>query len=93
MVCYRVWIDYNHDNDFGDNEETIISQLTSLRSPILRDFVIPPTALLGNTRMRVSFKLNACPTQCATNISLGEVEDYTINITGASLLREICCQS
>jgi hypothetical protein len=89
MVCYRIWIDYNHDNDFGDAGETIFAKSISSRSPALGDFVIPNTALLGNTRMRVSFKTEACPTECATDITAGEVEDYTLNIIAAPTAREI----
>ncbi|WP_456378619.1 T9SS type A sorting domain-containing protein, partial [Lutibacter sp.] len=42
-------------------------------------FTVPTTATAGSTRMRVSMKYNAIPTECET-FTYGEVEDYTVVI-------------
>jgi M6 family metalloprotease-like protein len=84
-----VWIDYNHDGDFTDSGEEVVSaDLTaSVRSVT---FTVPANATLGSTRMRVA-RINAgTPAPCGT-FADGEAEDYTVNIgttvpvTGVSL--------
>jgi hypothetical protein len=87
MLCYKVWIDFNHDKDFGDAGELVLSKSISSRSSILSDFTIPATALTGTTRMRVSLEANGCATQCESIVT-GEVEDYTVNIAASPALRE-----
>jgi chitodextrinase len=76
---YRVWIDWNRDGDFVDSGEQVVNVSRTNSTPIARSFTVPNTALLGQTRMRVSMKYNASPTACET-FSFGEVEDYTINV-------------
>jgi len=78
------WIDWNHNCDFSDPGEiydlgyatNVTSGITSL-SPL--NISVPSTALLGNTRMRISAKFGIDPTPCESNFD-GEVEDYTINV-------------
>ena len=86
--AYRVWIDYNQDNDFADSGEQVASIAASTTSPVSASFTIPGGATLGNTRMRVSMKYNGYPSYCET-FSYGEVEDYTINIISATPSPEI----
>lgn len=72
---WKVWIDYNGDNDFNDAGELVYSAgLTS--SPVSGNITIPASAS-GSTRMRVSMKWNATQSACEV-FSYGEVEDYTI---------------
>jgi len=80
---YAVWIDYNADGDFGDTGELVWSKATSKTTPVSGTFSIPTGANTGTTRMRVSMKYNGIPTACEA-FSYGEVEDYTVNITGSS---------
>ncbi|SFB31489.1 Por secretion system C-terminal sorting domain-containing protein, partial [Flavobacterium swingsii] len=77
--AYRVWIDYNQDGNFG-SDELVFSKSKTKASSVSGSFIIPSTALVGNTRMRVSMKYNAFPTACEM-FTNGEVEDYTVNIT------------
>ncbi|GAA4275512.1 M43 family zinc metalloprotease [Aquimarina mytili] len=81
--AYSVWIDYNQDGDFEDSEEQVWSKAASNESPVRGDFTIPSNAKNGSTRMRVSMKYNGIPSSCES-FSYGEVEDYTIDITGDS---------
>jgi hypothetical protein len=78
---YGVWIDYNQDGDFTDAGEQVCSIASTKSTPVSGSFTVPAGATLGATRMRVSMKYNAIPTSCET-FSYGEVEDYTVSITG-----------
>ncbi|WP_159778684.1 GEVED domain-containing protein [Flavobacterium sp. 9AF] len=80
---YAVWIDYNKDGDFLDSGEQVWSKTASTTTPVSGSFTVPTTAILGNTRMRVSLKYNGVPTSCET-YSYGQTEDYTINIVGSA---------
>jgi chitodextrinase len=80
--AYRVWIDFNHDGDFNDGGEQVISQSKTKFVAYNGKITVPSTALLGPTRMRVSMKYNAFPTACEM-FTYGEVEDYTVNIVAS----------
>lgn len=80
--AYRVWIDWNRDGDFADSGEQVFNRNRTTATPISGSFTVPASALLGQTRMRVSMKYNASPTSCET-FSYGEVEDYTVNIVSS----------
>lgn len=81
---YAVWIDLNNDKDFDDAGELIWSKAASTTTPATGSFTVPTSATSGATRMRVSMKYNAIPTQCEA-FSYGEVEDYTVNlVTGTA---------
>jgi chitodextrinase len=79
--AYSVWIDFNADGDFGDSGEQVFSKAASKTTPVSGSFIVPASAKPGTTRMRVSMKYNALPSECET-FQWGEVEDYSINITG-----------
>ncbi|RAR50477.1 reprolysin-like metallopeptidase [Flavobacterium lacus] len=85
---YRVWIDWNRDGDFLDSGEQVVNVTRTNATPIARSFTVPTTALLGQTRMRVSMKYNASPTSCEI-FSFGEVEDYTVNIVSSGREGEV----
>ncbi|BCY27622.1 GEVED domain-containing protein [Flavobacterium okayamense] len=80
---YAVWIDYNQNGSFDDSGELVWSKAASTTTPVSGSFSVPATATNGATRMRVSMKYNGIPTSCET-FSYGEVEDYTVNISGAT---------
>ncbi|MEO0043796.1 MAG: hypothetical protein RL329_3244, partial [Bacteroidota bacterium] len=72
----RVWIDFNKNNLFEDNEKVLEGQgLNGYDATVL----IPTNAVLGATRMRVSLKSTAFASPCES-FAGGEVEDYTVNI-------------
>ena len=79
--AYAVWIDYNKDGDFNDAGEQVFSQAPTQATPVSGTFTVPNSATEGATRMRVSMKYNATQTACES-FQYGEVEDYTVNITG-----------
>jgi len=82
-----VWIDYNQDGAFGEDEFTDVG--TGLDETLTSSITVPDTALEGNTRMRV---LTSATTDAAFNATyacsplspdnnFGEIEDYIVNIT------------
>jgi hypothetical protein len=73
----RVWIDFNQNKTFEANE--LVLEKTNA-NPLTQSVLIPTTALIGATRMRVSLKNGAYPTACET-FDKGEVEDYTVTIS------------
>lgn len=80
---WRIWIDFNKDNDFDDAGEMVYESGT-LRTNTVNDVLdIPAGAQLGATRMRVSMKWyeedNTKQSSCSI-FGYGEVEDYTVNI-------------
>ena len=79
---WAVWIDFNQNGTF-DAAEKVASGSSKLATTLTYTVAVPTTALLGNTRMRVSMKYNAAPTACET-FSYGEVEDYTVNVTASA---------
>jgi chitodextrinase len=80
--AYSVWIDYNKDGDFSDSGEQVWTRSATQATPVSGSFTVPSSAVEGNTRMRVSMKYNGIPTSCES-FQYGEVEDYTVNITGS----------
>jgi photosystem II stability/assembly factor-like uncharacterized protein len=97
----KVWIDWNQDIDFNDpGEEYEIGTTTNnINGPTtLSPFsiVIPQTAMLGETTMRVSTRYNGYASQCDEGYD-GEVEDYGIHVVpvfnlGVDLLENVICQ-
>lgn len=74
---WKVWIDYNGDEDFDDEGEEVFSAYRSYF--VTGCITVPCCTIIGNTRMRVSMASNLPPH--TGDIGSGEVEDYTVNIT------------
>jgi subtilisin family serine protease len=79
---FKIWIDFNQDLDFDDPGEEVFAAGPSTTT-VNGTITIPSTAATGNTRMRVSMKWDAWQTACEI-FGYGEVEDYTINISGSA---------
>jgi hypothetical protein len=75
---FRVWMDFNKDFDFNDPGELVFEAGPSTTT-VNGNITIPPGAIPGKTRMRVSMKYNALPDTCEM-FAFGEVEDYTLEI-------------
>ncbi|MBV6655328.1 MAG: fibronectin type III domain-containing protein [Mameliella sp.] len=78
-MYWRVWIDFNQDNDFFDPGEQVMSITGPSDGVTTANLVIPLTASTGPTRMRVSMGRNAYPSSCLTEANV-DVEDYTVNL-------------
>ncbi len=75
---WTIWIDYNQDGDFEDENETILL-LESHLGMYTGQFVIPETASPGLTRIRVAMNWGSSSESCGT-AGWGEVEDYSLRI-------------
>jgi GEVED domain/Proprotein convertase P-domain len=76
-----VWIDYNQNGTFDAAEFTYLGSGNGVI--INGNITIPPTALLGTTRMRVRVQWNTAvvaANSCTQPSTFGEVEDYNVNI-------------
>ncbi len=81
---WRIWIDWNQDNDFSDSGELVFSS-NPTQSGVMGIINVPANAISGNTRMRIAMQWNAIPINSCGTISYGEVEDYSISITGGAV--------
>ncbi len=80
---YSIWIDYNHNNNFTDAGEEVVSLYTDFTGLISFNFTVPPSAPLGPTRMRVIMSHDSPPTPCGV-YARGETQDYTALISDTS---------
>lgn len=71
-----VWIDYNQDGVFTDNEKTNMTVNAATSTGVVK---IPSDAKLGKTRMRVRTTYSSDPQPCG-DATFGQVEDYTLDI-------------
>jgi len=78
---WHVWVDWNQNGTFDSNEEMVTGSSTSAGT-LTYNFTVPSDAKSGTSRMRVTMKYNTTATACET-FSYGEVEDYTLNVSGA----------
>ncbi|MFN8143521.1 MAG: GEVED domain-containing protein [Bacteroidia bacterium] len=85
---WKIWIDFNGNNDFSDPGEEVVSYVSNQIGWETSTFTVPATATAGTTRMRVSLK-NGSPAQtpCET-FALGEVEDYTVILSGTTSVQQ-----
>jgi predicted RNA-binding protein with TRAM domain len=73
-----VWVDWNHDYIFGDEEMVALDVSTGV-GPYTGTVVVPNDASDGPARMRIRLTYNTTPAPCGAD-SYGEVEDYTLNV-------------
>ena len=83
-----VWVDWNQDKDFEDAAETFSMNWNSSISSFVGTITPPEGALTGPTRMRVRLQWDhgvgtEVPAEACGSSDFGEVEDYTIVVTGA----------
>jgi hypothetical protein len=77
----KAWIDYNHDGDFDDTGEEIVTFPSGNNyNTHAVNFTVPTNlTYIGNTRLRVTIREGGTPTPCGT-YTWGETEDYTVNL-------------
>lgn len=78
---WNIWIDYNQDGDFMDEDEVVL-ELSSHRGMYIDQFIIPDFAKLGPTKIRIGMKWGDFSPACGVT-GWGEVEDYTLVIEPA----------
>ncbi|MGH1338518.1 MAG: S8 family serine peptidase [Aureispira sp.] len=85
----RIWLDLNQDGDFDDQDEQIWEGAIPLNNSMVRDsIIIPSSAQLGVTRMRVAIRWRTPPSSCG-DISYGEVEDYCVDIEPRTFIKRL----
>lgn len=86
----RVFADWNQDSDFTDSGESydvgsIVNSTGVDAVELTGSIYVPPTALGGNTRLRIVKKYNVYADSCNTGDGgYGEAEDYTLAVTAAA---------
>ena len=93
QLHWIIWIDLNGDFDFEDpNEEIFYTTTPSGTENISGSFVIPE-GMVGTTRMRIAISYldypGTKPLPCSGNIEYGEIEDYTVQISGGTVSSDI----
>ena len=74
----KVWIDYNQDGIFDPVEELVVVENATQEATLVDSFVVPLSARLGKTRMRIGTAFGAqTNSPCGPNV-FGEFEDYSI---------------
>lgn len=79
---FRIWVDWNQDGVF-DTETEVVSQSTSYSNSHTGFFMVPVSALEGETRMRIAshwLSSSGDVDPCETGFSYGEFEDYTFEV-------------
>jgi len=74
--CFSVWIDWNHNEVFDDNERTYVG--CGEDEVVSGTISTPSDALLGSTLMRIVGAYSSYPSGACTAPYYNEVEDYTI---------------
>jgi PKD repeat protein len=74
-----IWVDWNHDYDFGDAGETITVSGTPGIGPYTANIVPPANAVKGMTRLRIRITYTGEVNPCGT-VTWGEVEDYHLYV-------------
>ncbi|MCD4773399.1 MAG: hypothetical protein K8R41_08470, partial [Bacteroidales bacterium] len=75
-----IWVDWNQNENFYDDAPITVSGTPGV-GPYTATIIPPDDALAGPTRMRVQIRYAATPDPCGS-FTYGEVEDYTLNVTG-----------
>ncbi|MGY0391371.1 GEVED domain-containing protein [Bizionia sp. KMM 8389] len=78
-TSYGVWIDYNGDGIY-DSSERVFANNSSSNTIATGSFTVPEDVVLGATSMRVSMKNGSSIPQPCEDYSIGEVEEYSINL-------------
>gem|GEM_PF-2044288 len=81
---WTVYIDYNQNGTLNNSGETVVTGYTTGTGGGTANITIPTTAKNGATRMRIQMHYGSQVTNPCSTFDYGEVEDYTLNISGGS---------
>jgi len=86
---WGVWIDWNQNGDFEDNEERVFITSRGTTRPVSDSITVPDDAAMGITRMRIMMQFGQPPQVCE-NPDFGEVEEYCVVVSNStSSLQEL----
>ena len=83
-VYWKVWIDFNQDGDFEDDDEYVAYGCGT--STLSGTIVMPQILTPGETRMRIIMKPGSYATGPCDNYQYGETEDYCLSIWGTGTI-------
>ncbi len=87
---FMVWIDYNQDGEFSD-EEVAFDPGSAQKSAVNGIINIPPNAVLGSTTMRIAMKYKD-PALACEKYPYGETEEYTVEIIEAAQVQSVAIE-
>lgn len=79
---WAVFIDYNQNGTLNNSGETVATGNGT--GAVSRTFTVPATAKNGSTRLRIVMHYGTSRTNPCGSYTYGEVEDYTVNISGGT---------
>ena len=77
---FKVWIDFNNDGDFNDNNEMVFMMDEVEGNKVMDTINIPNNVRIGTYRMRVAANLQNIPNRACGPNQTGEYEDYQVRI-------------
>ncbi|HEY5406027.1 MAG TPA: fibronectin type III domain-containing protein [Ginsengibacter sp.] len=81
---WTVYIDYNQDGTLNGTGETVLKVKSTKTGTASGSFKVPTTAKNGATRLRIQMNYGSYSTNPCATLTYGEVEDYTVNISGGA---------
>lgn len=87
-----MWIDFNRDNVFQNNEWVQVTLSSTANSPASVIFIVPNTATNGLARMRIRTVTSSAAngaTDACTNFTSGCTEDYYVTIATPILAKPV----
>ncbi len=87
---FRVWIDFNQDGFFTNQDELVFETPELVEEGVSGKIAIPETAKLGATRMRVVMRFVDPPSPCTFPVNyFGEAEDYCVEISTRTSIQSV----
>ncbi|NLR60316.1 T9SS type A sorting domain-containing protein [Chitinophaga polysaccharea] len=83
-ISVAAWVDWNGDKQLNDTTEKIFVKRGS--GPFTQTITVPANAKTGATLLRVRMGYGSNVKPCGVDSYQGEVEDYTIKVTGGTML-------
>ncbi len=80
--AFVVWIDWNGDGDFKDDNERVFE--ASGTGTVKGQITVPNSFENGKTRMRIAMQFKEMVDNACDNFKYGEVEDYSVYLKGGN---------
>jgi hypothetical protein len=75
---FRIWVDWNNDQDFTDAGEDMWNSVTNATTPFTGSITVPISVSPGVKRMRVRCNWSTLPTDPCASQTYGEAEDFNL---------------
>lgn len=81
---WKLWIDFNKDGDYDDAGELLVAKTGSAFAAF--SFNLPSETATGDGAYIMRIAVSSSDFTSSCDITVGEIEDYTVNITGLGIL-------